>query len=196
MKVCTKCNIKKDDSEFGTDKRYSKLRSFCKECDNNYYKEYYLKNRKLKNSRVDTVLKKGWRVCLKCFVEKGQSNFYSHGGNTCKDCHNNLTKSRYRNNTKEYKERNKKYRAKVSKDVFKKRGIEARKKYNHSHYSNEKNKEYRKMLTSSFVIANLRRKGYANDEINKDLMDKERIKLLSLRLRNRLKLLNEKHINA
>lgn len=46
IKVCTKCGIEKDESEFSKIKcGKNGLKSICKECTRNYHKEYYIDNK-------------------------------------------------------------------------------------------------------------------------------------------------------
>lgn len=46
MKICKKCKLSKDESEFNVNKRYKDgLESACRECYQLYQKEYYHKNR-------------------------------------------------------------------------------------------------------------------------------------------------------
>ena len=55
MKKCTKCNIEKDFSEFGNEKKGKNgLKSKCKECENNYRKQYILDN---PEKRKETIKK-------------------------------------------------------------------------------------------------------------------------------------------
>ena len=48
MKICSKCGIKKHESEFRRScKEKDNLQWCCKQCQRNYYDKYYLKNRKI-----------------------------------------------------------------------------------------------------------------------------------------------------
>jgi hypothetical protein len=59
MKKCSKCKKTKDNSKFN--RRGKKLSSFCKECNKQYLKEHYKKNKRLyakRNKKRTLELKK------------------------------------------------------------------------------------------------------------------------------------------
>lgn len=52
MRICWKCKKEKEDSLFKTNKtRSSQIETFCKECDNEKSREYYLRNKERINLR-------------------------------------------------------------------------------------------------------------------------------------------------
>lgn len=58
MKICNKCKIEKEDSEFN--KKKDKLQSFCKSCNSKNLKEHYNKNKekyKEKNTKRKIVIR-------------------------------------------------------------------------------------------------------------------------------------------
>lgn len=107
MKVCARCGFEKEDSEFGIDRRYNKLRSYCRQCDLEFGKNYYRRVIKPDHypDRPKRPVKEGHRWCLKCDIEKPISDFYTNGGNACKECALKKQAKEYAANPVKYKKR-------------------------------------------------------------------------------------------
>jgi methylphosphotriester-DNA--protein-cysteine methyltransferase len=93
MKLCKKCNIEKDESEFGKRKHTSdKLETCCRKCYNevtNNWKKVNLE--KIRPSRFNTALKRKYGISAKNYEEMRQSQNNSCA--ICKEPHTDLTKS-------------------------------------------------------------------------------------------------------
>ena len=74
-KLCSRCDIIKNINDF----RHG--RSYCKDCDNKRTIEY--RTAKRKEFTDNTINKK---ICIKCNIEKFNTNFIVTGGNVCNDC--------------------------------------------------------------------------------------------------------------
>lgn len=191
MKLCKRCHIKKKSSEFGIDKRYDTLNSYCKKCVREYLKEYYLKVRKPIEhpDKEKRPVKQNHRWCLKCGIEKPVTSFYK--GNTCKECANAQSKVNYAKNIDHIKKRSKKYREDNLQHIKAKSAI-YRKQINHSAYSNGKNKQYRKQLTDSYIRIRMRGKGIKNSSITKEMIEQWRGLILIERIKKQLELNGKK----
>ncbi len=187
MKSCAKCKIEKDDGAFGIDKRNGALRSWCRDCVKiNSRQNYYEKMKPILHpDKPKRIVKDGYRWCLKCGIEKLQSDFYRKGGNVCKECMNIQQKKRYWKNHAYIQERQKKYRAKNLNRIKSKAAIH-RKKVNHSDYSNKKAKEYRKNLTDSYIRVRIRASGIKNEDITEKLIEIWRTEILLERIKKQV----------
>lgn len=125
MKICKKCNIEKDITE------YPKMGGrLCKICFNEYMKERRPKKEKVKINITH-------KVCKKCNIEKDINNFpigkaYKDGyRNVCKDCYNNLQKGNI--NVKIYYNNNREKILQYQKEYFVKNEF-VRKEYNKNNW--------------------------------------------------------------
>ena len=104
-KTCRECNTEKEESLFVTN------RNTCKECANTKRRqlrnadetkkaEINKKRRESKKEEKSLKIPTGTKACAKCRVEKEMHLFVRNGReNTCKECHNELKRSKYANNT-------------------------------------------------------------------------------------------------
>ena len=108
MKRCTKCGKLKDKSEFGKEKRIKNgLMSWCKQCEQQYQRVYYLRTRKVtrrnfkyeESHRVSGGVKQ--KRCRKCRRWKARSEFHRDSNNKdgirveCKKCANKAQRQRW-----------------------------------------------------------------------------------------------------
>ena len=101
MKQCSKCGKLKDKGEFCKQKRYKDgLRYWCKPCEQQYQRAYYLRNRKAirrnfkydESHRVFGGVKQ--KLCFKCRKWKAESEFHGNPASRdglkarCRECIN------------------------------------------------------------------------------------------------------------
>jgi len=104
MKRCSKCKKWKDEGEFGKNRtRTDGLRIWCKECECEYAREHYKKNRsavKTYNSYEDihrVVNGMRQKQCGRCKIWKAESQYYKHLRHKdglaiwCKECADKAT---------------------------------------------------------------------------------------------------------
>jgi len=104
MRRCSKCKKQKDESEFGKSRtRKDKMRLWCKECEREYARKHYEKNkgaikkyiRYEERHRVVDGLRQ--KRCGRCKKWKVESGFYKHRRHIdglavwCKECSNKAT---------------------------------------------------------------------------------------------------------
>lgn len=106
MKVCTRCNINQEDSEFYKGKGRDGLGAYCKSCCRAVHSEYRRKQGKpIRNRRtVEQLLEN--KTCNKCKINKPSTDFrireekkedasYWYINSTCKKCDAELTRIYY-----------------------------------------------------------------------------------------------------
>lgn len=195
MKVCNRCHIDKDDSEFRTRKEkhknsvYQLLNSTCKKCDAELSREYYNrikdnpdfieKNRKrgleYRNKNYDEIAKR--RKTAEYLIkhnswEKKRYEKYSDFINE---------RSRLRRKTKEYKKSMKEYRKK-NKDKIYIQEVVTKKRYH------EKNRD---LITDKYCLNLIRsNEGFTKGEITKEMIEVKRNQILLWRIR--MEILNKK----
>lgn len=76
MKICTKCNLEKEDIDFA--KRYNKLQSYCKECNNINNRKHYHEN---KAHRLAYGAKNRWK-----FRARSLKFIMEYAKNGCSQC--------------------------------------------------------------------------------------------------------------
>jgi hypothetical protein len=80
MKKCVKCLIQKEDTEFGNKKAsLDGLQSYCKECNNTKYKEWYRHNRIARIKYCTNFTKKNRKKIIEWYREIKRNT-------PCKDC--------------------------------------------------------------------------------------------------------------
>ena len=83
-KKCTKCDETKNINDF----RHG--RSYCKNCEN---KKTVINRLKKKEEALNDT--KNSKICIKCDIEKINTNFSKTGGNICNDCDREYHRSRH-----------------------------------------------------------------------------------------------------
>jgi len=119
MRICTRCHINKEISEYHKTPRYPDgLSKVCKTCRNKRVMELYYYNKENPKEKI----KDGFKRCNDCQIIKHLSEFNKIRKNTnkyrhhCKKCHNkknktydNLKKDKIRERKRKYYEKNKEY---------------------------------------------------------------------------------------
>lgn len=180
MKVCTRCHIEKRESEMASNG------SWCRECNREYCSWYY------KNVIKPTLpvkekreVSEGCRFCVKCHTEKPQQEFYKKSSNICKLCANAIAMVRYYEKHDEVREKAKIYRGN-NKEVIKERAKEQRIKSNHTKYSGDKAKEYRKKITNSYIRCRLRGLGIKNEDITAEMIEIKKNEIVIERIKKQI----------
>lgn len=155
MKICNKCKVKKEDAEFGIDKRNNSLRSWCRECVRiNSTRNYYEKMKPLLHPyKPKRPVKEGHKWCLKCGGEKPISDFYRRGGNTCKSCANKKARERQKINRADVTKKQKEYRKRIGREVLNERQQAWRAKNKERSAAWARNT--RRRLTDSYITQNI-----------------------------------------
>lgn len=126
-KVCPKCGIEKDRSEFYKHRsRKDGLTSYCKICHSVYVNKWQKNNLdKVRKSRGKSKKKynekfieyqTGTKVCTKCGIEKDNSEFYKHMAykdglhSFCKTCHLAAQKKYQKANLERFRDYNRQWR--------------------------------------------------------------------------------------
>lgn len=118
MKICSKCKIEKDVSEFNKHRnRIDGLQDTCKRCQNEYGKQWNYKNIQKNNDEtyVLWVFFNKKKNCNKCGIKKDINEFSkSRNGidgykSYCKECDKECDKKRYKDNKEHIKENSKKW---------------------------------------------------------------------------------------
>lgn len=123
------------------------------------------------------------KVCAKCNTEKPESEFYAHGGYTCKECANKRAKINYRKNIVHIKNRNSEYR---------KSRIKERNEYQARHRKTNKAwwdnwyKSGRQKLSNTYIRQLLHNSGVKNADISDDDVENKRTDILLKRLNRTL----------
>lgn len=111
-KVCIKCGVEKDISEFSKDKRLpSGYSGSCSECMRKYKHEKYLESHPQK-----PIPKEGYKFCSKCGEEKLLEEFglcssvKSKKASACKDCDNQYKREYSENHAEQRSQSAKNYR--------------------------------------------------------------------------------------
>ena len=183
-KICSKCMAVKNVSEFKIDKRHGTPTGYCRNCNIEYGREYYLLVRKPVEhpEKPKRAVKPGCRWCLKCDEEKKVAEFYANGGNTCKVCANEAQRMRQKKNREHITKKQKEYRKRIGKEVLNKRQQEYRKVNREA--QNQWARNTRSRLTDSYIAQNiLKPKGIPRTKENIDIA---RSSLLLKRVKDRL----------
>lgn len=151
-KICSKCKIEKDITEFFNRKeRKSGYRSECKKCTN-------IKKKQLRKSPIP---KEGYRFCSKCKQELPVTNFFIRNKlkklyvSYCKVCSHNRyieTKNKYKETRKNYLKKNQDRLKKCRKNYIE--NYEKNHLLTYKEYVNSKAKKYRDKNRNKVKITN------------------------------------------
>ena len=158
-KICNKCNIEKPIDQFG--KKNNKYLSRCKQCINNYMKEYCLKNKEYKKTN-NKKYRENHKEKIKEITKNWRENNKIHK--------KEIDKQYYENNIDKIKEYNKSYYKKNKKKLLEKAKI----------YKNKKRKEdelfkikgqIRHMINISFNKKGLNKSKHTEEIIGMPIKD-------------------------
>lgn len=168
MKLCSRCNIEKDDSAFRvrTDKRRNPplvyLNNTCYDCDAETQRERVRKQRQTPEGR-------------KKHNQWANKSYHRHRDDR-------VRKMREKRKTPEYKAKMKEYRENNKQKIYQQEVI-TKKRYH------EKNRD---AVTDEYVIGRLIQQGYKREECTPELIELKRVKILKKRLKNKIAKLKKK----